>query len=1143
MRKSSAIYCGMKAKVSVCIIVKNEPLLEGCLKSIRDFVEEIVVVDTGSTDNTPDVAKKYADIFEVYTACNDPANGAINDFSEARQRSFDLSTQPWVLWMDADDIIVGMDKLAKLIEMHQPTSYGKESLCFMFPYEYAYNNKEECIMIHYRERLVLNHKLYKWVNPVHEVLIPKEGTQMSYLTSEDLVYKHQRQYSNKPGEPGRNLRILERYIKDHGDDARQQYYIGLEYFNSGMIDKAYISLSKYIDMSGWDDEKCMACLKMVDICYGKADYIDGLRWAFKAVECKENWGECYFALAKMFYHIAQKGGPSEMRNWQKCSHFAKLGLQMETTKTLLFINPQERAFIIHQYLNVALSKIGDIHGAIASCNAGLSANPEDSNLQFNKKFFENIIFKNDATNAITNLQNIGQLNSTTADLIKQLIQGQAVANKETQTTTGANPVISSNGVFPLAIESDKLDTWTIPHTWDYEGYPLKLSTEQLQAAVLMIWKQYMLHDEVLSAITFLENAPYPVKHTVATEKALTMTKATIAWMDNLDLAQKVNSPANFEVEAGQPLPLALQPGSQEANRFNLVAEHLDPPSKSIVDFGSMDGCFTNRYGMMGYQVTGLDLSKTSVALANKKAAQFNTGAQHIVTYFQDALKKVKKNSFDYATSTDTYEHIKDPVNDMLIPAKKMLKPDGKFLLVTPHGAWMRGEYLNWAHPWVWVKENGTSWLAPNPRAHLVAPSAWSVAEHFRQAGYWVKNCFASLCEGAKDVEDQGNIFAEACVKSPSQYPSLDVIFYVGDGLEVWTPETVKKTGIGGSETAVIEMSKKLAARGCRVRVYVGCGKNGEGIYDGVEYYHSNKFQDLKCDVLVISRMANMLDDNYNISAQIKLLWCHDTVAVNAKHSLLLKAHRILALSEWHKQTLIKEHGLHPDHVVVTRNGIDLDRFDVKMPRNRLKVVNSSSPDRSWAVLLDVWPEIRKQVPQAELHLFYGFKNWKILAPYRPGQADTIKYLEDKIAELQPQGVIYRDRLPQKELAKEFLSSGVIAYPTWFAETSCITMMEAQAAGLRMVTSSIAALNETVADRGTLIDGDWVSPEYKSKFISAVVKELQKSDESDRDALQKYAQENFGYNDLAKQWEELFYQLIAELKTNPIVPYMPIAEYQ
>lgn len=1135
----------MKAPISVCIIVKNEPILEPCLQSLRDYVEEIVVVDTGSTDNTPEVAKKYADIFVSYTGCNDPATGLIKDFSKARDYAFSLSTKPWVMWADADDIIVGADKLANLIQIHSAEQMGVDTLCFMFPYEYSYNDKGECICIHYRERLVSNHNLYKWVNPVHEVLIPKENTRLAYLTSEDVIYKHQRQYSGKVGEPGRNLRILEEYIKEHGDDARQHYYLGLEYYNCNKLDLSYASLEKYIGMSGWDDEKCMACLKMVDICYARAQYEDGVRWAFKAVETKENWCECYFALAKMFYFIAQKGGPSEIRYWQRCAYFAKHGLSLPPTKTLLFVNPQDRDFIIHQYLNVALGKLGDIGGALESVNAGLFANPTDPNLLYNKNFFENIVFKNEAMAGINKLQGIGHLDKITVDLISALVNKQAVANQETATTTAANPVMSTNGVFPRAIESENPQTWTIPKTWDFEGYPLKVSNDQLQAMVIAVWKQYMLHDEVLSAISFLEHAPYMVKHSAATEKALAMTKATIAWMDDLKLSQSVNSPANFEVEAGKPLPNDLDFGTQEANRFYLVADNLEPAPKTIVDFGSMDGCFTNRYGMRGYKVTGLDLSETSVRLANKKAAQFNTNAKHIVTYFKDSANVVTNGSFDYATSTDTYEHLKDPVNEMLIPAKKMLKPDGKFLLVTPHGAWMRGEYLAWAHPWVWSKENGTSWLAPNPRGHLIAPSAWTVAEHFRQAGYWVKNSYPVLCEPIKDVNDQGNIFTEACMKPPfkKKKSALSVVFYIGDGLEAWTPASVKKNGIGGSEIAAIEMAKRLALQGHRVRVYVGCGKNGEGIYDGVEYYTSDKYMDLECDVLIVSRMANMLDDAYKINAKIKLLWCHDMVAVNAKHSLLLKADRILALSEWHKQNLIAQHNLNPNHIIVTRNGIDLERFAKKVERNKFKVVNSSSPDRSWPVLLDCWADIKARVPQAELHLFYGFKNWKVLAQFRPGEAETIQRLEAKIASLQPQGVIYRDRLPQKQLAEEFLSSGVIAYPTWFSETSCITMMEAQAAGLRIVTSSIAALNETVADRGIRIDGEWTSPEYKKQFVDSVVAALEKNGDVDRVKLQKYAKEHFSWDTLGKEWEEMFYQIINESKKHPVVPYMPIAEYQ
>src|SRR5579885_2697624 len=128
----------MKANVSLCIIVKNEPLLENCLLSIKDYVSEIVIVDTGSTDNTPEIAKKYADVFEVYTECNNPETGLIEDFSQARNKSFELATQPWILWCDADDIIMGGEHLYQITQEFEqsPDRQKLDGIAYLFPYEY-----------------------------------------------------------------------------------------------------------------------------------------------------------------------------------------------------------------------------------------------------------------------------------------------------------------------------------------------------------------------------------------------------------------------------------------------------------------------------------------------------------------------------------------------------------------------------------------------------------------------------------------------------------------------------------------------------------------------------------------------------------------------------------------------------------------------------------------------------------------------------------------------------------------------------------------------------------------------------------------------------------------------------------------------
>jgi len=172
-----------------------------------------------------------------------------------------------------------------------------------------------------------------------------------------------------------------------------------------------------------------------------------------------------------------------------------------------------------------------------------------------------------------------------------------------------------------------------------------------------------------------------------------------------------------------------------------------------------------------------------------------------------------------------------------------------------------------------------------------------------------------------------------------------------------------------------------------------------------------------------------------------------------------------------------------------------------------------------------------------LDIFYGFKNWEFVARNDPNQLNVISALKLQMKEMKDLGVVFRDRVNQTQLAEEFLSAGVWAYSTWFSETSCLSAMEAQAAGLRIVTSPVAALNETVGNRGTMIEGDWLSSEYKAKFTDAVVNALQKTDNSDRLALQEYAK-NFDLDTLAKEWEQMLTSLI-----NPQVADIDLVPYQ
>jgi glycosyltransferase involved in cell wall biosynthesis len=806
-----------RAPVSVCLIVKNEEKqLRRCLSALRPHVAEIVVVDTGSSDTTPDIARELADVFETFLDCNGP-DGKITSFALARQRSFDLATQPWVMWVDGDDDVAGAELIGQVVARADAERDGQPAI-IMLPYEYAHDEQGNVTCLHLRERLMTPRESVHWTGPVHEVVVPRPGFSHRMIHSESVKMVHRRVQSGKAVEDGRNLRILKAHYEKVGEsDVRQLYYLGLEYGNVGDVGNAIRFHKRYVELSGWDDERFMACMKIAEHYQAIGDYDTAVEWGLQGLIVREGWSEAYFSLARSFYFMGHRGGPQARRNWERCVHFARLGLQIPPTKTILFVNPLERSFEIHNYLNFALNALGDVAGALESVNLALSVRPNDGNLLVNKSIYEKEISRRKFDQAVQEMRASGCIG---------------------------------------------------------------------------------VDDEV-------------------------------------------------------------------------VFRGKDSPSVPPV-----------------------------------------------------------------------------------LP------------IVTP---------------------------APVPAAS-------------------------------------------------GSGPGLDIALYVGPGPEPWNPDTIRRNGIGGSELMAMHMAKRMAALGHRVRLF---GDTVPGSWDGVEWLHHESFRDVMCDVLLTSRRASAVDDDHGCKARATVAWVHDVHMGSAlTHTRALRIDRFLCLSEWHKDFFLGQYGfLHPDQILVTRNGIDLSRFDNPpgpghVVRNPRRAIYSSSPDRGLEVLLRAWPMVRTHVPDAELHVFYGFHTWKATARHNDdsGQLKLIDHIESLIEQSNGRGVFFHDRVDQDRLAREFLASGVWTYPTWFSETSCLTAMEAQAAGLRIVTSPIAALNETVGDRGVMIPGDWLSPEYMKSFVRATVAAMRSDDPAFREAQAAQARERFSLDALAKDWDLMLRRTVAEVERDVVPPY-------
>jgi glycosyltransferase involved in cell wall biosynthesis len=398
---------------------------------------------------------------------------------------------------------------------------------------------------------------------------------------------------------------------------------------------------------------------------------------------------------------------------------------------------------------------------------------------------------------------------------------------------------------------------------------------------------------------------------------------------------------------------------------------------------------------------------------------------------------------------------------------------------------------------------------------------------------------------------------------------LDIVFFVGHGLEPWNGATIQKTGMGGSETMAWELSRRLARMGHRVRLYGHCTPTMEGLFDGVEFYDQGRYRNLECDVLIASRRPDAVDDSYSVKATARILWVHDVhVGEGLNFTRAYRFDAILALSDWHKRTLMNVYPSVPESkIVVTRNGIDLARFCAHEPwpsdaedcpscglnqdyhepikRDPHKCVFSSSPDRGLQPLLDMWPRIREQVPTATLHIFYGWDNWEKVAKINGDRAQLAQIANLKHLAGTLPGVTLRGRVSQEELAQEFLSAGVWTYPTWFWETSCITAMEAQAAGLHIVTSHLAALVETVGDRGVLLRADNPdevnSAKYQDAFVHHVVDYMKLPNDTHRNTLSRYAKDRFSLDTLADEWSQMLTEMVTRLRDDVIGKFQEVAQ--
>lgn len=220
--------------VSVCMIVRDEsPVLARCLDGVSVFADEIVIVDTGSIDDTREIALRYTD--RVYDF------PWIDDFAAARNVSFSYASMDYVMWLDADDVISYAD--AMLIKELKHTLPGETDMVFFLyggerDQENIYNNS-----FVFRDRWFRRSLNPVWHGRLHEyVTMSKEAVK---YYDDRICIRHCKVRVN---DPERNMRIHKLCMAEQTEpDARNMGFLCNEYFSKGELENA---VSMFDELTG-----------------------------------------------------------------------------------------------------------------------------------------------------------------------------------------------------------------------------------------------------------------------------------------------------------------------------------------------------------------------------------------------------------------------------------------------------------------------------------------------------------------------------------------------------------------------------------------------------------------------------------------------------------------------------------------------------------------------------------------------------------------------------------------------------------------------------------------------------------------------------------------------------------------------------
>jgi tetratricopeptide (TPR) repeat protein len=344
-----------RVKLSLCMIVRNnESTIRAALESIRPWVDEMIVVDTGSTDRTPEIARELGAKVFFFRWCD--------SFSAARNFSIDQAQGEWIFWIDSDDTIDAANgrQLRALVEQEVPTQVLAFSMRVHCPCQDS-DGQDDFIAVDH-VKLFRNRRELRFEHRIHEQILPAINRLGGDVVTTDLFVVHSGYDRSPEGQQRkieRDLKLLHLQFAEQPTHTFTLFNLGMTYTDIRQYAEAIPYLQRSLAYAGPHDSHVRKAYAFLVTCYsGLGQTAEALAVCRQGLERLPEDAELRFQKGQLL---------STQGQWAECARTYEDLLAHHDARYFQSLHAGITGYLARFNLAIAYLNLGDPARAEAQC--------------------------------------------------------------------------------------------------------------------------------------------------------------------------------------------------------------------------------------------------------------------------------------------------------------------------------------------------------------------------------------------------------------------------------------------------------------------------------------------------------------------------------------------------------------------------------------------------------------------------------------------------------------------------------------------------------------------------------------------------------------------------------------------------------